>query len=181
MTERIALSLDARGLAGGVAEAGAEIARVAREEIAPAAALIEEAFSAAASGIERDLGRAARSGQLSLKSLANSIVADLKRVFIDALVRKPLQSLLSNALGGLFGGGRAAGGFAARGQSYLVGERGPEVFTPSASGRIGPAGGRGVTVNIHVAGAADARSFRQSETQIAAAMARALGRAQRNF
>lgn len=35
-----------------------------------------------------------------------------------------------------FGGARAAGGPVSAGTSYLVGERGPELFTPSASGRI---------------------------------------------
>lgn len=35
-----------------------------------------------------------------------------------------------------FGGFRAAGGPVSAGMSYIVGERGPEVFTPSGSGRI---------------------------------------------
>jgi phage-related minor tail protein len=181
MSERISVSLDASGLAGGFARAGAEISRVAREEIAPAAALIEQAFSTAADSIERDLSRAARSGELSLKSLARSIVNDLRRVLIDTLVRKPLESLLTDALAGVFGGGRAHGGFAARGSSFLVGERGPEIFTPSVSGRIGRAAPAPLTVNISVQGAADPQSFRRSETQIAAGMARALARAQRNL
>ena len=37
-----------------------------------------------------------------------------------------------------FGGGRAVGGPVMRGSSYLVGERGPELFTPSMSGTIVP-------------------------------------------
>ena len=39
--------------------------------------------------------------------------------------------------------------------SYLVGERGPELFTPSTSGRITPNGlgnGSGMTVIVNVAG-----------------------------
>lgn len=35
-------------------------------------------------------------------------------------------------------GGRAMGGPVAQGQSYVVGERGPEIFTPSTSGNINP-------------------------------------------
>ena len=39
---------------------------------------------------------------------------------------------------GDFGGARADGGPVRRGTSYLVGERGPEIFTPRASGTITP-------------------------------------------
>lgn len=52
-------------------------------------------------------------------------------------------------------GARANGGPVAGGQTYLVGERGPELFTPNTSGAIipnhalgGPAQGGGVTVNL---------------------------------
>lgn len=52
-------------------------------------------------------------------------------------------------------GARANGGPVASGQTYLVGERGPELFTPNTSGAIipnhalgGPAQGCGVTVNL---------------------------------
>lgn len=180
MTDRIAVSFDASGLSAGLSEAGAEISRVARDEIAPAAQLIEEAFSSVARSIERDLTRAARTGELSLKGLGRSIANDLKRVAIDNLVRKPVENLLSNAFSGLFGGARAGGGPVAPGRSFLVGERGPELFSPTVSGRIGSVASRPLSVSIVVQGASDADSFRRSETQIAAAMARALGRAERN-
>jgi len=41
-------------------------------------------------------------------------------------------------LGGLFGGFLAKGGNVSPGKSYIVGERRPELFTPSTSGRIIP-------------------------------------------
>lgn len=41
-------------------------------------------------------------------------------------------------LGGLFGGFRANGGPVQSGMAYMVGERGPELFSPSVSGRIIP-------------------------------------------
>jgi tape measure domain-containing protein len=41
-------------------------------------------------------------------------------------------------LGGLFGGGFQAGGTVRGGQPILVGERGPEIFTPPGSGSIDP-------------------------------------------
>lgn len=177
MTDQLSVTIDTSGLGA----ASAEITRLARDEIAPAAALIEDAFSSVASSIERDLARAARSGSLSLKSLANSVFSDLKRVSIDALVRRPLESLLTNALTGTISGGRAGGGFVAPGAAYLVGERGPEVFTPSASGRIGAAASSPVAVTIVLPGVTNAEAFRQSETQIAAGLARVLARGQRNL
>jgi len=48
-------------------------------------------------------------------------------------------------------GARANGGPVAQGGSYLVGERGPEIFTPSGSGMITPnsaIGGNTITVNV---------------------------------
>jgi phosphotransferase system HPr-like phosphotransfer protein len=48
-------------------------------------------------------------------------------------------------------GARASGGPVAGGGSYLVGERGPELFTPGTSGNITPnnaLGGGGITVNV---------------------------------
>jgi hypothetical protein len=51
-----------------------------------------------------------------------------------------------------FGGPRALGGPVTQGSSYLVGERGPELFTPSSSGNITPnsaMGGNTITVNVN--------------------------------
>lgn len=56
---------------------------------------------------------------------------------------------------GLFGGGRATGGGVQSGQSYLVGEKGPEMFTPASNGSITPnykmagAGGMNLTINMN--------------------------------
>ncbi len=47
-----------------------------------------------------------------------------------------------------FGGARAAGGRVSAGQAYRVGEFGPETFLPATAGRIVPAGGGDVTVNV---------------------------------
>jgi hypothetical protein len=61
---------------------------------------------------------------------------------------------------GKIGGAKANGGPVAGGTSYLVGERGPELFTPNTSGMITPnnrLGGSGANVfNITVNGAIDA-------------------------
>ena len=51
-------------------------------------------------------------------------------------------------------GARASGGSVMGGGSYLVGERGPEIFTPSSSGMITPNSGiGGNTITINVQGA----------------------------
>jgi hypothetical protein len=51
-----------------------------------------------------------------------------------------------------FRGARALGGPVSPGGSYIVGERGPELFTPSSSGNITPnhaMGGNTITVNVN--------------------------------
>jgi len=81
-----------------------------------------------------------------------------------------LGSKIGGAIGGMFGGGRAAGGPVVGGTTYLVGEQGPELFTPSGSGNIIPnnaLGGRsGNTINITVNGAIDPISTARQITQI---------------
>ena len=55
-----------------------------------------------------------------------------------------------------FGGPLASGGMAKGGKSYLVGERGPELFTPGVSGMVTPnhglGGGTTVVVNVDASG-----------------------------
>ena len=61
-----------------------------------------------------------------------------------------LSSFDALTLAGISGGARASGGPVAGGSTYLVGERGPELFTPSSSGNITPNGGFGGGANITV-------------------------------
>jgi HK97 family phage major capsid protein len=103
------------------------------------------------------------------------------RFAIDSLVRQPVQSLFTNLFAGAFGGGRAHGGPVAPGASYLVGERGPELFSPHGAGTVRPLTASGMTVNISLPGVTDADSFRRSQTQVAAALTRAVGRGRRNL
>jgi len=50
-------------------------------------------------------------------------------------------------------GSFANGGYAQRGKSYLVGEKGPEMFTPGATGgQISPMGSTNVVVNVDASG-----------------------------
>jgi phage-related minor tail protein len=81
-------------------------------------------------------------------------------------------------------GGRAVGGPVVPGSTYLVGEQGPELFTPSENGAItsnanlSAPSRPSIVLNVN---ARDAGSFMKSETQIAAMMSRALARGQRNL
>lgn len=144
------------------------------------AALVEQAFARAFDAVERQIGRAARTGELNFRAMVDAVIADLGRLAVQQFITKPLEGFLSGLVN--FGGARARGGPVAAGRSYLVGERGPELFTPAGHGAIAPSGsfgGRGgVTVNVT---ARDAQSFLRSEGQIAAMLNRAMIRGQRNL
>ena len=89
------------------------------------------------------------------KSLADSLVGVIKQ-----MAKLILQQQLSNALSGFsftrFFGFRANGGPVSAGSPYMVGERGPEMFVPSGSGKIVPndqlGGGTSVVVNVDASG-----------------------------
>jgi hypothetical protein len=84
---------------------------------------------------------------------------DLLKNFINLVAKNPLVKGISGAISSIFGGGKAAGGPVSGGTTYLVGEKGPELFTPATSGNIIPnnrLGGGGGTINITVNGAIDA-------------------------
>ena len=77
--------------------------------------------------------------------------------------------------------GRATGGPVSPGRPYLVGERGPELFVPTASGRVetgGRGGGRDVRVNIRIdaGGGSEPQALARSSRQVARAVKQALMR-----
>jgi hypothetical protein len=85
-------------------------------------------------------------------------VIDRIKAFIKLVKDNPLVAGIGDLIDRIFGGGRAAGGPVNAGTTYLVGERGPELFTPSGSGSIIPnhkLGGGGGGINITVNGALD--------------------------
>ena len=92
-----------------------------------------------------------------IKGMAKTVIAELYRVLV---VQQMVGSFgsgggagtgLAGLLGGIFSGARAHGGHVKHGETYLVGERGPEPFTPTSDGYITPAGGgQGVNVEIHM-------------------------------
>ena len=62
--------------------------------------------------------------------------------------------------------GKAIGGAVAGGKTYWVGERGPELFTPSTSGTIIPNGNAGGGVTINISGALDPEGVARQIQQI---------------
>ena len=141
------------------------------EEVSNMAAFTEDATTRALRGMEDALVSMVQTGKLSFRDLANSIIADLIRIQIRQSITAPLAGLLSgmtasftpivsggsaySATSADITGRRAQGGNVNSGSSYLVGENGPEIFTPYNSGNITPnnqTGGSAVTVvqNINV-------------------------------
>ena len=129
-------------------------------DVAVMRAELEGPFAAGADragrAIETSLLRAIRNGKLGfedLKSVALSVLAEIAASAIRSGIGSILgggQStgnggLLSQAgsiLGGVLGlPGRATGGPVGPGRAYVVGERGPEVFVPTASGNIAASNG----------------------------------------
>lgn len=84
-------------------------------------------------------------------------VVDRIRDLIALVKSNPLIKGIGSVIDNVFGGGRAAGGPVNAGTTYLVGEKGPELFTPNSSGTIIPngVGGSGTTINLTVNGAID--------------------------
>lgn len=138
--------------------------------------------------IEGSLLRAVRSGSLGFDDLKATALSALDEI-AAAAVRGGVSAALGaagapsigSALMGLLGlPGRATGGPVTAGRAYTVGERGPEVFVPTSSGRVEAlspaAGAREVRVSITVnAGPAEAAgALRQSGRQVARAVKAAL-------
>lgn len=145
----------------------------------------------------RDLSDILRSLTLSLSRMAlQAAFAPLEQGF-GTLISRALSEAIGFAKGGVVRNALpvpfASGGVIASPMSFplsggrigIAGERGPEAIMPLARGPDGKLGvlshGRGaisVTINVSTP---DAESFRRSETQIAAMLARAVAMGQRNL
>ena len=115
----------------------------------------------------------------------SDVASDTLRSLANILLKFGLNSLLGGLAGDdgvgvfskLFGGGRAKGGTVMGGSSYMVGERGPELFTPGRSGSIAPnnsmGGGANVVVNVDASGTKAEGDGRQAN-QLGAALGAAV-------
>jgi lambda family phage tail tape measure protein len=134
----------------------------------------QQAFDSMVGSMNNALTQFVRTGKLSFKDLARSIISDL----IAIQLRAQATALFSRLIGGMFTGSavgpsmtaealpagfdqylaarpKAEGGPVTGNSPYLVGERGPELFVPNRSGSIVPtnqltsAMGGGQTINYN--------------------------------
>jgi hypothetical protein len=104
--------------------------------------------------------REGKSAAEALSNVFDNIADQLINMAIQGLVQAAFGGLfgggggIGGLFGGLFGGRRAAGGSVQQGKGYLVGEKGPEPFFPTTSGKILPnsalGGGGGGVVEVRV-------------------------------
>jgi hypothetical protein len=113
------------------------------------------------------------------------ILGSIKDEFLNLLtwlwdtIFDPIGKALGGKIGGLFSGGgffgkdvegKAGGGSVTGGRSYIVGEQGPEMFTPGSSGSITPndqmGGGQTINMSINVSGVTDRTDKRDLAREI---------------
>lgn len=152
-----------------------------------------EGFASAGEVLERGLLGAIRRGSLGFEELKRAAFQALDQIAQQALQSGLGQVFgpatgggLGNILGGLVGSlfglpGRATGGPVSPLRPYLVGERGPEVFVPTAAGRVEVSPGqrqpRDVRVSIALAaprGSSTPVALQRSARQVASAIRRSL-------
>jgi phage-related minor tail protein len=150
--------------------------------------------------LENSLVRAIQTGKFGFEDLRRVALSVLSEI-ASAAIRTGLDSILGGGAqgghGGLLSGlgsilgsvlgapGRATGGPVSPGRAYRVGERGPELFVPTSSGRIeASAGGRAATnVNLTIRVSDNGRgsapdALQRSSRQVARAVRAALSRAE---
>lgn len=140
-------------------------------------------------GLADALIRVPEEGIDAIKDFADAFIKQMLRMAVEASIAKlfgapgttgagsPGGGILS-FLGSLFGGGRASGGPVSAGVPYLVGERGPEIMVPSASGTVIPNHRMGgTTINVSVSGEVS----KKTRHDIANDVARKLEYAQRGM
>ena len=153
---------------------------------------LADGLERAGRALEGALLRAVRTGKLGfedLKRVALAAMAEIASAALRAGIqavgggggKSGLAAAAAQLLGGLIGApGRATGGPVAPGRAYRVGERGPELFVPTASGRIETARGgvREIRMSISVSAPAGEapQALARSGRQIARAVKQALMR-----
>jgi len=135
------------------------------------ARMIEESFKSLAQGISTDLAQGIQ-GLIRGTSTLNDVLNNVLNKMIDAAFNMALFGNAGGTLtkglglfGKLFGGFLSTGGPAKAGRSYIVGERGPELFTPGVSGMVSPNSSLGGSTNIVVNVDASGSSVEGDEEQ----------------
>lgn len=186
--ERLVVSVraDTRAFANDVANMRAELD-------GPFAAGLEKAGSALERGLTGAIQRG-KFGFADLRRVALSVLAEIAAASIQSGVQSlggggsggtgSLLGSLGSILGSVLGApGRATGGPVSPGRAYRVGERGPELFVPTSSGRVETGNMGSATANIrltinvsdHGRGSAP-DSLHRSSRHVARAVRQALAR-----
>lgn len=138
------------------------------EEVKDSTTDLLKEIQVAANGFARDLTDAFFDATQTIGELFEQLAITIAKAIFTQTVTEPLINAIlsginfsgsSSSPGGTSSGGnapesfsrRAIGGSVMAGSSYLVGERGPELFVPSGGGTIVPNGGSSpVTVNFTI-------------------------------
>lgn len=151
---------------GNVAQGFERVTEKIKEQTESVKTLEDEMVSVADRGFGRltdslgDVITKTSSVKDAFRSMANSILNDLARMFVQQSITRPLMAAFASAMSPSYSLGsspttyggevRAMGGHVGANKPYMVGERGAELFVPGASGTIIPnnkIGGSGVVVN----------------------------------
>ena len=161
-TEEARIQQEVNKIAEASKLTGKEISDTKKEQIADELRLQNQLektldlYKSIASTVESGLVDAiegAIQGTKTLGEVATSVFNQISRTLLQFGVNSLLSSI--PGIGSLF---KAEGGPVKRGGSYIVGERGPELFTPGSSGMITPnnqlGGSTNVVVNVDASGSA---------------------------
>jgi tape measure domain-containing protein len=123
-------------------------------------------------------------GTKSLGQVANDVLKSIANKVLDVAINFALFGAMSGTGtgGGLLGGlfkPRAVGGPVSAGSSYMVGERGPELFTPKHGGSIVPnnalgGGSTNVVVNVDASGNSNVQGDQAQAKQLGVAVSAAV-------
>jgi len=135
---------------------GTKEAKKNLKDVKSNAELARDALSSSMETAFMSLVEGTKSVKDAFRDMASAVIKELYRIYVVQKITNMVTGSLQTSNVPLFGG-KANGGPVGAGGSYLVGERGPEIFTPSTSGTITPnsksgGAGSGVTVvqNINI-------------------------------
>ncbi len=137
-TDTVSLSADLSPLNTALSTASKALSDFANGPVADTGKTIETAVNSSFNSVAGTIAAAAVSGKDSMSQMVDAILADFDRVAIKDFIAKPIEGVVADVASSLFNvsGGRAVGGPVTPGSTYLVGEQGPELFTPSENGAI---------------------------------------------
>ena len=141
------------------------------EQLVKNAELVRDAFRDLTANIATELSDGIK-GLIRGTSTLNDVLSNVLDKMIDAAFNMAFFGNAGGTLtkgmglfGSLFGGFLHTGGKAKGGKSYIVGEKGPELFTPGVSGMVSPNSSLGGSTNIVVNVDASGSSVEGDEEQ----------------